>query len=217
MQKSKIEWTDYSINPIKGLCKNECWYCYAKRIYKRFKWDTNISFSIEVFDEVEKLKKPSRIFVGSTHDIFGKWICYSWIANIIKYCSDFSQHTFIFLTKNPSRYKQCVFPQNCWLGTSIESNDKLGRLYDLCLATKGKNKIFVSFEPLLDELIDLPYYVPELAKLDWAIIGGLTPKPVHKVIWGLELIATLHELNIPIFVKDNLKSLTWGFKKEFPN
>lgn len=36
MPKSKIEWTDYSINPIKGLCPVACKdnqgksYCYAR-------------------------------------------------------------------------------------------------------------------------------------------------------------------------------------------
>ena len=46
MNKSKIEWTDYSWNPIKGLCPVGCWYCYAKKMYKRFGWedyDGNIS------------------------------------------------------------------------------------------------------------------------------------------------------------------------------
>jgi len=214
MQKSKIEWTDYSINPIKGLCKNDCWYCYAKKMYKRFKWDENISFCPGVFNEVEKLKEPSKIFVGSTHDIFGDWICYTWIANIIKYCSDSPQHTFIFLTKNPSRYKEFIFPENCWLGTSIESNDNLGRLYDLVRSTREKNPTFVSFEPLLTEMRDIEYYQTELEFISWAIIGGLTPKKQHKDIWALNLIWYLRQFKIPIFLKDNLK---WTeVIKEFP-
>lgn len=35
MNKSKIEWTDYTWNPITG-CLNTCPYCYARRIAKRF-------------------------------------------------------------------------------------------------------------------------------------------------------------------------------------
>ena len=39
MQKSKIEWCDYVANPVKGVCQDQCPYCYAKRMYKRFKWN----------------------------------------------------------------------------------------------------------------------------------------------------------------------------------
>ncbi len=205
MNKTKIEYVDYTINPVKGLCKNNCWYCYAKRMYKRFKWDEEIRIDLPSLHYVDKIKEPSRIFIGSMHDIFGSWVPHHWINSIIGFCDRYPQHTFIFLTKNPSRYKEFVFPQNCWLGTSIENNDNLGRLYDLTISTKEQNKIFVSFEPLLDDLIDLPYYAPELAKLDWAIIGGLTPKPVHKDEWVTILIFNLYQFKIPIFLKDNLK------------
>ncbi len=37
MNKTKIEWTDYTWNPVVG-CKNGCWYCYAKRMNDRFGW-----------------------------------------------------------------------------------------------------------------------------------------------------------------------------------
>lgn len=220
MNKTKIDWADFSINPIKGICKNDCWYCYAKRMYKRFKWDEHIRQDFSVFVDVAKLKEPSKIFIGSTHDIFGKWIPYHWIYGIIEYCKQYNQHTYIFLTKNPSRYKEFIFPQNCWLGTSIENNKNLGRLYDLTKATDGRNKIFVSFEPLLSEMKDVRYYRPELKKLDWVIIGGLTPKPVHKDKWVLDLLDYIRllnysaQINIPIFLKDNLK-FEIGIK-EFP-
>jgi len=214
MNRTKIEWCDYSINPIKGLCRNTCPYCYAKRMYKRFKWDEHIRQDFSALADIVKLKKPSKIFVGSMYDILGNWVPYHWINGIIDGCKEFPQHTFIFLTKNPKRYKEFIFPENCWLGTSIESNKNLGRLYDLTHLTKGRNKIFVSFEPLLDDLEDLPYYLSELAKIDWAIIGGLTPRPVHKNEWAAKLVEYLIQLNIPIFLKDNLKYS--AMIKEYP-
>ena len=53
MSKSRIEWLrdpitgkqGFSINPVKGLCPVACKdndgkeYCYARRMYKRFKWN----------------------------------------------------------------------------------------------------------------------------------------------------------------------------------
>ena len=36
MNKSKIEWCDYTWNPITG-CLHDCEYCYARTITRRFK------------------------------------------------------------------------------------------------------------------------------------------------------------------------------------
>lgn len=219
MNRTKIEWADYSVNPIKGICKNDCFYCYAKRMYKRFGWDPHIRPDFTVFAGLEAIK-PSRIFIGSMHDIFGEWVPATWIRAIISSCGNYPQHTFLFLTKNPKRYSKFKFPQNCWLGTSIENDKNVGRLYDLCKATKGRNKIFISFEPLLSGMTEVMYYRPELKKLDWIIIGGLTPKPVHEDKWVLDLIDFIRiltysaHINLPIFLKDNLK---FGVEtKEFP-
>ncbi len=35
MNKTKIEWCDYTWNPVTG-CLNGCEYCYAKKIVQRF-------------------------------------------------------------------------------------------------------------------------------------------------------------------------------------
>lgn len=35
MNRTKIEWADYSWNPVTG-CLNDCWYCYGKKIATRF-------------------------------------------------------------------------------------------------------------------------------------------------------------------------------------
>ena len=44
MNKTKIEWTDYTINPVKGLCPMACSYCYARAMYKRFRWNPEIRY-----------------------------------------------------------------------------------------------------------------------------------------------------------------------------
>jgi len=119
MNKTKIKWCDFTINPICELCKNDFWCCYARKIYKRFKWDTEINYNLSVFSDLRKIKKPSKIFVCSTHDVLSEWIQRHWIRRIISYCSDFPQHTFLFLTKNPARYASFEFLENCYLKISI--------------------------------------------------------------------------------------------------
>ncbi|KKK64868.1 hypothetical protein LCGC14_2979890, partial [marine sediment metagenome] len=74
MPKTKIEWTDHSINPVKGYCPEACYYCYARAMYDRFGWDKTVRFEPEVLLSLQKIKVPSRIFVGSTMELFGEWI-----------------------------------------------------------------------------------------------------------------------------------------------
>lgn len=42
MNRSKIEWCDYTWNPITG-CRHECPYCYAKRMTARFAGDVSLN------------------------------------------------------------------------------------------------------------------------------------------------------------------------------
>ena len=73
MQKTKIEWTDYVWNPIKGLCPHDCWYCYARKVYERFGWDTEMKI-VKEYPEIipmqmydNKGKQISRkVFICST-------------------------------------------------------------------------------------------------------------------------------------------------------
>lgn len=44
MNKSLIEWTDYSWNPVTG-CKHDCPYCYARKQSKRFSGDIRLNKS----------------------------------------------------------------------------------------------------------------------------------------------------------------------------
>lgn len=215
MNKTKIDWADYSINPVKGICPNNCWYCYARKMYKRFKWNPEIRLDLDCLMgyKIDKIKKPSRIFVGSMHDIFGNWIPDEWIWTIIGILSkyEYKKHTFIFLTKFPKRYQYFDFPENCWLGLTLTGEETAFKAQDDLhwIFRKPKNLKFVSYEPLLKH----PYYP---TKIDWVIIGGLTGykyKRPDKVIKGM--INYYKKIkNIPIFIKDNLK---WEEKiQEFP-
>jgi len=220
MQKTKIEWTDYSWNPIKGLCPVGCWYCYGKAIYNRFEWmqeeiGENGYLAEWELEQPIKRKKPTKIFVCSTYELFHPCAKFARdeIFKIIKSCP---QHTFQILTKFPENIDR-EMPDNVWLGvtiTGIEDEDKLCKLW------KQKAKLkFVSFEPLLSSihfsfLENLKKYV------DWIIVGRLTGygnKYNPKKEWIKEIVNKAKELNIPIFLKDNLKDI-WGepLIQEFP-
>jgi protein gp37 len=207
MNKTNIEWCDYTINPIKGLCKTACPYCYARRMYVRYRWDPKVRYEPMVLRELTRIKKPSRVFVCSTHDILGEWIPDHWIQDIIMATQLSPWHTYIFLTKNSARYRSFPWPENCLLGATITGPEDLPRLKDLSDVGMKGPAIFASFEPLLKEISAADFLPPSPGSharfLQWTIIGGLSPKLVHDPSWIDSLVAHFAALNIPVFIKDN--------------
>lgn len=121
---SKIEWTDRSDwNPIRGCTRvsEGCRNCYAERIAARFsgpgqpfhgvakrtdsgpRWTGNIKLIEERLDLPLRWRKPARIFVNSTYDLFHPAAPDEWIDQVFAVMALAPQHTFQILTKRPAR------------------------------------------------------------------------------------------------------------------
>ena len=177
MNKTKIEYTDFTWNPVTGCYGPNghlCSYCFAQRIAERFSTaskigevekdhllQTNKTYSNNPFpqgfkptfypnrlDEPIVRDKPSRIFVSDMGDLFGDWVPKSWVDTVLNVVKECPQHTFLFLTKNPKRYKEFNFPNNAWLGTSVENQSAADERIPLLLQTPAAVR-FISAEPLL--------------------------------------------------------------------
>ena len=221
MNRTKIEWTQWTWNPITG-CKHGCWYCYAKKLTQRFKKIFPNGFEPTFYPkrlkEPWELKKPNKIFVYSIADLFAPWTPTEWgyrVFDSMLGCS--VKHTFQLLTKNPERiipfldgyvHKWRTLPENFWIGTTVSTQDECWRIDEL---RKVQTKVrFVSFEPLLGP-IDY-----DLKGIDWVIVGKLTGSRKVKLDmgWVMDISAECNRLKIPIFLKNNL-----GLKnpvQEFP-
>ncbi len=235
MNKTKIEWCDYTINPIKGLCPMACKdnqgkeYCYARRMYKRFKWNPEIRYigRTELFNQVLSIPrdKPSRIFLGSTFELFGDWVEHYWMNDIFEVVNTFSFFTFILLTKQPQNLiKWSPFPDNCWVGITVTKGG-IGQnsTGGICSFEDIEAKVkFVSFEPLLEQ-VDFQYYTDFV---DWVIIGQQTPikkATMVKKEWIDDIVDSADKVGIPVFLKDNLRPVlktVYGdnlpMRQEFP-
>ncbi|MGD0576504.1 MAG: DUF5131 family protein [Candidatus Staskawiczbacteria bacterium] len=192
MSKKNIEWTEESWNPVLG-CKFNCAYCFArKQIGGRFKKSFEPRWVEGQYRKPYKIKKPSKIFVCSYAELFGDWIPKEWIEKVLRVAKDNPQHTFQFLTKNPKRYLEFEFSENCWLGTTVDypNQERIDWL-------KKKNGYkFISFEPLLGDMSGL-----DISGIDLVIIGAMT-RPC-KIPPKKEWIESIRHPNI--FYKDNIK------------
>lgn len=203
MNRTKIEWTDYSFNPITG-CKHGCWYCYARKLAVRGFIANNFepTFYPERLKEPWQLKKPSKIFVCSVSDLFAPWTPTEWrdaVLDSIFRCP--VKHTFQLLTKNPERIPDIRFPDNVWVGTTVTNENQDWKNIGEILKVKAKVR-FVSFEPLLGKLPDNIC----LGQLQWVIIGKLTGSRKVKLdtYWVTHILNEASNHDIPVFMKNNL-------------
>lgn len=224
MNKSKIEWCDYTWNPVTG-CLHGCDYCYAARIDKRFgDGKFTPTFHHNRLSEPLKVKKPSRIFVGSVSDLFGNWDwklgngalpSHSVIGEVLDIAELCPEHTFIFLTKNPKGMQGFDFTDNCWCGTSIENQEKADERLPELKKVKCKT-LFASYEPALGK-VD---FEPMRYTIDWLIIGSQTGPGAIKPKRDWLLIADhAQAANIPVFIKDNAADFYGGelLPRDYPD
>lgn len=210
MNKTKIEWCDYTTNPVKGLCPMACSYCYARRMYKRYHWDETIRFEADYL--VPQPCEGWRIFVGSTMELFGPWVKSEWLERIFAWVRANPQHTFIFLTKQPQRLSVwSPFPANCHVGVScVDKIHFLAAMHHM--ANVSASVKFISFEPLLESMASTEPIEEHLQNggISWVICGQQTPasaKTAPKVEWLREIVEAADKANVPVFLKNNLYDL----------
>ncbi len=173
-------------------------------MYDRFKWDKRLRYDPAAWLGLGNLKKPSRIFVGSTMELFHPRLNPKWLKPIMEVPQEFPQHTFIFLTKRPWELpKGNPWPENVWVGVSAPNMALMGTLQSL--GNVSAKVRFVSFEPLLD-------YTPvDLRYVNWVIIGAETGnrkgKVVPKVEWIEGIEKSADEAGIPVFEKNSLTGI----------
>ncbi|MDP9402629.1 MAG: phage Gp37/Gp68 family protein [Actinomycetota bacterium] len=176
---SSIEWTEATWNPVTGCTKISpgCDKCYAERLAARLQAMGNPRYrnGFEVTLHEDQLTLPLRwrqprlVFVNSMSDLFHPKVPTDFIQQVFTVMTEVQRHTFQVLTKRPKRVAALAgvlpWPKNVWIGTSIESQDYVGRADDLRRAEEAAVR-FLSLEPLLGPL-EL-----DLVDIGWVIAGG---------------------------------------------
>lgn len=215
---SKIEWTDTTWNPTTGCSRVSpgCDNCYMFAMYPRLKqmgvtgYDhapDQVALVPSRIDRPRQWKNPRRVFVNSMSDLFHHDISFEYIAWIFGVMRETPQHTYQVLTKRPGRaaaFKddemakdtEWRWPQNVWIGTSVESQKYAPRIEPLRRIHATR---FVSAEPLLEPLTLAEY----MDALDWLIVGGESgpnARPME-LDWVRVLRDEAHDAGVAFFLK----------------
>ena len=142
---SNIEWTEATWNPVTGCTKVSagCKNCYAERLALRLRAMGNhryrrgfrVTLHEDALDLPRSWKIPRRIFVNSISDLFHPDVPRWFIRRVFQTMSECPQHTFQVLTKRSDRVRKLgvklPWPQNVWMGVSVEDARVLHRVADL--------------------------------------------------------------------------------------
>ncbi len=216
--RSLIEWTDATWNPVRGCTKISpgCKHCYAETFAERFRGTPDHPYE-QGFDPrlvPEKIeqplawKAPRRIFVNSMSDLFHEAVPDEYIEKIVRVMERAPWHTYQVLTKRASRMRNLLSNRlrfaatldYIWWGVSVENREYgLPRVHDL-QATPARVR-FLSVEPLLEDLGRLP-----LKGISWVIVGGESGRGARpmEADWVRSIRGQCTKAGVPFFFKQ------WG-------
>ena len=212
-EKSAIEWTDATWNPVTGCSKVSpgCKNCYAERLAARLQAMGNPryrnGFEVTLHEDQLTLplrwKQPKKIFVNSMSDLFHEDIPDQFILRAFETMVNATWHRFQILTKRAERLAEMAsklpWPNNIWQGISIENADYVWRVQHLLKAPASVR--FLSIEPLLGPIPNLP-----LDGISWVIVGGESGPNYRqiKATWVREIRDQCTRADVPFFFKQ------WG-------
>ena len=215
--KSAIEWTDATWNPVTGCTKVSpgCKHCYAETFAERWRGvpghPYEQGFDLRLWPERLGLplrwKSPRTIFVNSMSDLFHERVPDGFIRRVFEVMCEASHHTFQILTKRAERlaawhalHPEFWFAPNVWLGVSVEDR-RYGVPRVSQLTGVSSSVRFLSVEPLLEDVGRL-----SLEGIDWVIVGGESgsgARPMREE-WVLSVRDQCLAAGVPFFFKQ------WG-------
>lgn len=214
--KSSIEWTEATWNPVTGCTKVSpgCAQCYAETFAERFRgvpghpYERGFDLQLrpERLEQPLEWKRPRSIFVNSMSDLFHPDVPLGFIESVFDVMKLAHWHTFQVLTKRSERLaelaNQLRWPENVWMGVSVENQRWTKRIDDLRQAPAAVR--FLSCEPLLGPL-DL-----DLRGIHWVIVGGESghrARPM-RADWARSIRDQCQAAGVPFFFKQ------WGAHNE---
>jgi protein gp37 len=216
--RSAIEWTDATWNPVRGCSKVSpgCKYCCAETLAERFRgvlghpfeYGFDLRLVPERLSQPLHWRSPRKVFVNSMSDLFHEDIPTEYIAEVGRVMAEANWHTYQVLTKRHERMRNLLRGElawigrlpHVWFGVSVE-NRRHGLPRVEALQATPVAVRFLSIEPLLEDLETF-----DLSGIDWVIVGGesgVNARPMHEA-WVRNIRDQCAAAGVPFFFKQ------WG-------
>lgn len=216
--KSKIEWTDATWNPVRGCSKVSpgCVNCYAETFAERFRgvpghpyeYGFDLRLVPHKLTEPFRWRVPKMVFVNSMSDLFHEQVPDEYIVAVVTVMTLANWHTYQVLTKRSERMQDLLRGKlgfaakmsHIWWGVSVE-NKKHGLPRVNHLRAAPAKVRFLSVEPLLEDLGRF-----NLVGISWVIVGGESGAGSRFMdrAWVLSVRDQCRSAKVPFFFKQ------WG-------
>jgi protein gp37 len=148
-------------------------------------------------------RTPRTVFVNSMSDLFHARVPLDFVREVFDVIANTPQHTYQILTKRSTRLRKVAgnlsWPDNLWMGVSVENEEALYRVGDLREVNAAVR--FLSCEPLLGSLDGI-----DLREIGWVIAGGESGpryRPM-RLEWAQSIRDAAQTAGVPFFFKQ------WG-------
>ncbi len=218
--KTKIEYLTHTANPYPGCVPISagCLNCWAKR-NANFRRRPPFGYIDGKFQPghynanwAEGLGgKPKVVGVNFNGDLFGEWMPFGQVKDVLLGCLGLNVNQYLFLTKRAKNMRDCLLdlkgagycPDNAWFGVSIcNQTDWDKSCARLTLIKQMGFKTWLSFEPLIGP-ID---FGCEPLPADWVVVGGESGHGARFMMssWIEKIAGKAIDENIPVYFKQ------WG-------
>lgn len=217
-EKSSIEWTDATWNPVRGCTKISpgCKHCYASTFAERFRgvpghpYEQGFDLKLVPRKLSEPLtwQTPKTIFVNSMSDLFQEDVPDDFICRVGQIMKMADWHTYQVLTKRATHMRDMLKGplafaaalDHVWWGVSVEDK-KYGVPRIDALRESPAAVRFLSVEPLLEDLGEI-----SLEGINWVIVGGESGRGARpmRADWVRSLREQCEAARVPFFFKQ------WG-------
>jgi protein gp37 len=148
-------------------------------------------------------------------DIFGKWVPEWMIQSILDEVEENDGFDYLFLTKFPQKLSQFDFPNNAWVGTTVDKKHRVDVAEQNFQEVDAPVK-WLSCEPLLENVA--PKF-DDLSMFDCVVIGAQqemgqeVEEKQPELEWVIELYEKARDADCKVYFKENLDV----FPKELPS
>ena len=220
--RSAIEWTDATWNPVTGCSQTSpgCDNCYAMTLAVRLKAMGNPRYQVDgdpkrsgpgfglqlhhdLLDVPRRWKRERTIFVNSMSDLFHPDVPFDFITEVFTVMNETRRHRFQILTKRSHRMARTAvdldWSDNIWIRVSVENQRYTFRIDQL--REVPSHIRFLSLEPLIGPLPGL-----DLTGIHWVIVGGESGHKARPIdpAWVRDIRDQCADASVPFFFKQ------WG-------